>query len=171
MRKKVQAGAGEVLKTFGAKGELIIRFDKITPESIDLKEPVFIVMDGLPVPFYFKSFEPFAGKVKVIFENMESEILASELVGKRLHIDNSDAKNPETELSGLAGLISFSIRDEKLGDTGIITDFFDYPGNPCFEVSKDEKQFLIPVNEDLIVSINASDKILFTILPEGLLEI
>ncbi|MDR2562682.1 MAG: hypothetical protein LBC98_01925 [Prevotellaceae bacterium] len=171
MRKKVRTGVGEVLKTFGAKGELIIRFDAIAPESLDLKEPVFIVIDGLPVPFYFKTFEPFAGKVKVIFENMESEQLASELVGKRLHADNSIAEKPETEVSGFAALISFAVRDEKLGEIGIITDFFDYPKNPCFEVCKDEKQFLIPINEELIVGINDEDKTLITTLPEGLLEI
>ena len=171
MRKKVRAGAGEVLKTFGAKGELIIRFDKLASESFDLKEPVFIVTDGLPVPFYFKTFEPFAGKVKVIFENMESERLASELVGKRFFIDDSDTEKPDTETYGFAGLISFSVRDEKLGETGIVTDFFDYPGNPCLEVSKGEKRFLVPVNEDLIIDINTSDKILITILPEGLLDI
>ena len=48
----------QVLKSNGTDGELLISFLDIAPEDIDLKEPVFIAFDGLPVPFYFESFQP-----------------------------------------------------------------------------------------------------------------
>ena len=46
----------QVLKSNGTDGELLVSFFDIDPEEIDLQEPVFIYMDGLPVPFYFESF-------------------------------------------------------------------------------------------------------------------
>ena len=47
----------QVLKSNGRDGELLISFFDIAPEDIDLEEPVFIEFDGLPVPFYFESFQ------------------------------------------------------------------------------------------------------------------
>ena len=44
-----------VLKSNGTEGELVMSFRDIDPEEIDLKEPVFIIFDGLPVPFYIES--------------------------------------------------------------------------------------------------------------------
>ena len=41
----------QVLKSNGTDGELLVSFFDIDPEEIDLQEPVFIYMDGLPVPF------------------------------------------------------------------------------------------------------------------------
>ena len=42
----------QVLKSNGTDGELVMGFREIAPEDINLQEPVFIVFDGLPVPFY-----------------------------------------------------------------------------------------------------------------------
>ena len=47
---------GQVLKSNGRDGELLVSFSGIAPEEIDLEEPVFIEFDGLPVPFYFEAF-------------------------------------------------------------------------------------------------------------------
>ena len=45
---------GQVLKSNGRDGELLVSFSGIAPEEIDLEEPVFIEFDGLPVPFISK---------------------------------------------------------------------------------------------------------------------
>ena len=45
---------GQVLKSNGRDGELLVSFSGIAPEDIDLEEPVFIEFDGLPVPFILK---------------------------------------------------------------------------------------------------------------------
>ena len=47
---------GKVLKSNGTDGELLVSFLDVNPQDIDLQEPVFIEFDGLPVPFYFESF-------------------------------------------------------------------------------------------------------------------
>ena len=46
----------QVLKSNGTDGELVMGFREIAPEDINLNEPVFIIFDGLPVPFYIESF-------------------------------------------------------------------------------------------------------------------
>ena len=75
-----------VHKTFGANGELIIKLFPEAPEEINLSEPVFITIDGYPVPFFFKSFEARGNnRALIIFDDMETSVLAEELVGKMMH--------------------------------------------------------------------------------------
>ena len=42
-----------VLKSYGNEGEILVGFRELGPEDLNLKEPVFIMFDGLPVPFFF----------------------------------------------------------------------------------------------------------------------
>ena len=48
----------QVLKSNGIEGELVLSFRDIDPEEIDIEEPVFVHFDGLPVPFFIRSFTP-----------------------------------------------------------------------------------------------------------------
>ena len=45
-----------VLKSNGTEGEVLVGFRDMDPEDLNLKEPVFIEFDGLPVPFFIESF-------------------------------------------------------------------------------------------------------------------
>ncbi|MDR1886694.1 MAG: PRC-barrel domain-containing protein [Prevotellaceae bacterium] len=164
MATEVQCPFGEVLKTFGTDGELIVKIEESAPENI--KEPVFVEFDGLWVPFYFKLFEWRGKKAKIIFENMESEELAGELVGKKIF---SGIVPASVSVSGLSDLIGFTVSDSGFGNLGQVSDVFEFPGNPCVEIIINEKQILIPLN-----GIKKSDyrkKIIYTTLPEGLLDL
>jgi 16S rRNA processing protein RimM len=153
---------GEVLKIFGAGGELIAKISESVFESYE--EPVFIRIDGLWVPFYFKLFEPHGKKVKIIFENMESKELAEELVGKKMFSQPEILCESATEPSSLMG---FNVFDSKLGNLGQVKEVFDYPGNPCIGVIINEKQVLIPLNG--IEKLELRKKLIHTTIPEGLL--
>jgi 16S rRNA processing protein RimM len=155
---------GEVLKTFGTDGGMIVKIDESVPEKI--KEPVFIRIDGLWVPFYFKLFEPRGKKVKIIFENMESENLAEELVGKKIFSQPEIPSNSGSELSRLTG---FTVIDSKFGNLGIVNEVFEYPGNPCIEITVNEKQVMIPLNG--IKKLEYRKKLIYTTIPEGLMEL
>jgi ribosomal 30S subunit maturation factor RimM len=155
---------GEVLKTFGTDGGMIVKIDESAPEKI--KEPVFIRIDGLWVPFYFKSFELRGKKVKIIFENMESENLAAELVGKKMFSQPEISSKSSPEMSGLTG---FTVVDSKLGNLGQVNKVFEYPGNPCIEITVNEKQVMIPLNG--IKKLEYRKKLIHTTIPEGLLEL
>jgi 16S rRNA processing protein RimM len=155
---------GEVLKVFGTGGELIAKISESVPEN--LKEPVFIRIDGLWVPFYFKLFEPHGKRMKIIFENMESEEFAKELVGKKIFSQPEISHESASDLSGLKG---FTVIDSKLGNMGQVDEVFDYPGNPCIAITVDEKQVMIPLNG--IKKLEYRKKLILTTIPEGLLEL
>jgi 16S rRNA processing protein RimM len=155
---------GEVLKTFGTDGEMIVKINESVPENV--KEPIFIRIDGLWVPFFFKLFEYRGKRVKIILENMESEELATELVGKKIFTQPAIAHESASELSGLMG---FSVIDSNSGNLGQINEVFEYPGNPCIGITINEKQVMIPLNG--IKRLEYRKKLIHTTIPEGLLEI
>ncbi len=161
---------GEVSKTFGANGELIIKYREELSAQTLKKEPVFIYMDGLPVPFYFKSFEPKGtNKMLVVFEDMEAEALARELVGKSVFfVPKHGRKKRSDELNDLIG---FHIIDEQHGELGTVTEVLDIPGNPCLSLNHQGKEVIIPLNEELVTRVDAKAKKIYLKLPEGLVDL
>lgn len=164
----------EVVKTFGVNGELVLKLYSSFPEEIDLEEPVFIDMDGIPVPFFFKSFR-FNGKSKaiVVFDDFETETLAEELLGKAVFCNEEDLDSEEAEPSP-ADFIGFKVltHAEPPLMLGTIEDYYDSPNNPLFQVlTADDKEILLPVNEEFIVAIDDEGEAIFVDLPEGFLDV
>ena len=46
---------GRVLKSNGTEGEMLVGLRGFLPADINTQEPVFILIDGLPVPFFIES--------------------------------------------------------------------------------------------------------------------
>ncbi|MDR2651888.1 MAG: ribosome maturation factor RimM [Prevotellaceae bacterium] len=160
---------GNILKTFGKNGELIVKLDNQAPAEINLEEPIFIIIDGLSVPFYFKSFEERASnRVLVILEDIETEILAKQLTGKQMLLPYK--KQIADKNFNLNHFVGFDAKDVHAGKIGIITEFLDFPNNPCFQITHNDKEILVPINEDFIESIDAKSKIISFNLPNGLID-
>jgi 16S rRNA processing protein RimM len=160
-----------VHKTFGANGELIIKLFPEAPEEINLEEPVFITIDGYPVPFFFKSFEARgSNRALVVFDDMESLPLAEELVGKIVCCKQSTTNNQSSTISHQQ-LIAYAVQDETAGAIGVVSKFMDIPGNPCLLVVNGLHEVIIPCQDEFIVSINHKKKTIATRLPEGLINL
>ncbi len=165
----------EVIKTFGVNGELVLKLYNSFPEEIDLEEPVFIDIDGIPVPFYFKSFR-FSGKSKaiIVFDDFESELLAEELLTKQLLIDDELLEAEEDDEPSPFDFIGYKVllHSDNPEMIGTVEDYYDYPNNPLFQVlTADDQEILLPVNEDFIVAIDEEQESLYVVLPEGFLDI
>lgn len=169
-----KTSVAEVIKTFGTNGELVLKLYNSFPEEIDLEEPVFITIEGIPVPFYFKSFR-FNGKSKaiVIFDDFETEALAEELIGKHIQCNDEELDQDEEDTSP-ASFIGHKVllHTEPPQMLGTIEDYYDSPNNPLFQViTAEDKEILLPVNEDFIVAIDDEEEAIFVVLPEGFLDI
>jgi 16S rRNA processing protein RimM len=160
---------GNILKTFGTSGELIVKLDSQALSKINLKEPVFIIIDGLPVPFYFKTFdEQHSNRALVIFENIETEKLAKQLVGMQILLPyKKQIADKDFNLNHFSG---FEATDATDGKIGIITEFLDFPNNPCFRIMNNDKEIFVPVNEDFIESVDEKSKTINFNLPAGLVD-
>ena len=161
----------QILKSNGNAGELVLGFRDIYPEDIDLKEPVFIYFDGLPVPFFFEKFR-LRGNSKAVarLTGISTPEDVAEVTGKAIYADWGEPDELSLEQDGLEALVGWRVLD---GDSeiGTVTSFVDIPENPCIEVRTQGGELMIPLHDDLVSEINQKDKILRMSLPSGLLEI
>lgn len=65
--------------------------------------------------------------------------------------------------------IGFSVIDKTAGKLGIIEDIDDKTINTLFLVKDGENELIIPATEDFIEKIDAKKKVLYLVLPEGLI--
>ncbi|MBE6218189.1 MAG: hypothetical protein E7124_09135 [Bacteroidales bacterium] len=173
----------QVLKSNGTDGELVMGFREIAPEDINVKEPVFIVFDGLPVPFFIESFTKRGNsKALVRLTDINSMEDVEEIAGKAVYIEEDSLPEMSLEEDGYAALTGWLLltpadpttdemtEDEMvLTEVGEITDFIDIPNNPCIEVETENGAVMIPLHEDLILSVDPENLEIIMQIPAGLL--
>ena len=193
----------QVLKSNGTDGELVLSFREIAPEDINLSEPVFIIFDGLPVPFFIESFAKRGNsKALVHLTDICSQEDVDEIAGKAVYVDDSQIPEMSLEEDGFAALVGWVLLapeeipdqvgndDRIVGDddsivggdkkslpaltgnlyeVGEIIDFIDIPNNPCIEVETEHGAVMIPLHEDLILSVDPEYQEIIMQIPAGLI--
>ena len=171
----------QVLKSNGTDGELVLGFRDIAPEDINLEEPVFIIFDGLPVPFFIESFTKRGNtKALVRLTDIASMEDVEEIAGKAVYVDDSQVPEMSLEEDGYAALVGWMVltvdaseTDEDgepaLYEVGEITDFMDIPKNPCIEVETENGAVIIPLHEDFILSVDPENQEIIMQIPAGLI--
>lgn len=161
-----------VLKSNGTDGEVLVSFLGLDPEDLDLKEPVFIRFDGLPVPFFIESFATRGTKRALLRLTGVSGLKdAEELAGKDIEVHPASLPESDGEDGGLTldDLEGWRLVDEAGAKLGTITGHEDIPGNPCLYIDTVDGQAMVPFNEDLILSVDEDSRSIAMSLPEGLL--
>ncbi len=215
----------QVLKSNGTDGELVMSFREIAPEDINLKEPVFIVFDGLPVPFFIESLVKRGNsKALVHLTGIKNQEDVEEIAGKAVYIEDDILPELSLEEDGFAALVGWTllmpaeipdqvgdddetVEDDKetvgddeeaveddeseVGDdeeavkddeeaslpaltgnlyvVGEITEYIDIPNNPCIEVETENGAVMIPLHQDLILSVDPEYQEIIMQIPAGLL--
>ena len=156
----------QVLKSNGRDGELLVGFVGIAPEDIDLEEPVFIQWDGLPVPFYFESFQQRGvSRALVRLTGVHSLADADELAGADIYADDDLYEDEEEDLTG------WTVLDADGTEVGTVSAHEDIPGNPCIWVDTGHGEALIPLHEELVLAVDEEKQTLRMEIPEGLLDL
>ena len=187
----------QVLKSNGTDGELVLGFREIAPEDINLQEPVFIIFDGLPVPFYIESFTKRGNtKALVRLTDICSQEDVEEIAGKAVYVEDESLPEMSFEEDGFAALVGWTLLTpeipdqveddvETVGDdvkdaslpaltgnlyeVGEITDFIDIQNNPCIEVETENGAVMIPLHEDFILGLDPENQEIVMQIPDGLL--
>ncbi len=150
----------KILKSNGIEGDLLVSLLDIEIEELDTTEPVYVIFDGLPVPFFIESISA-KGRTRAIIHLTDIDSLedAEEIAGREILLD------AEYEDEGSEDFTGWALYDrERL--IGTISGFVDIPGNPCLEVSG----VLVPLHEDLILSADPTSHVLVMALPQGLFD-
>ena len=157
---------GQVLKSNGRDGELLVSFTGIAPEEIDLEEPVFIEFDGLPVPFYFEAVSQRGNtRALVRLTGVHNLTDADELAGAVLYAEDDLYEDEEEDLTG------WTVLDADGKKVGTVSAHEDIPGNPCIWVETGHGEVLVPLHEELVLDVDPEKEALRMVIPEGLLDL
>ena len=133
----------QVLKSNGTDGELVMGFREIAPEDINLNEPVFIVFDGLPVPFFIESFTK-RGNTKALVRltdicSMED---VEEIAGKAVYVEDDSLPELSLEEDGYAALVGWMV---------LVPEIPDQVGDDEDKVVRNDEEKVIRNDEKKVV--------------------
>jgi 16S rRNA processing protein RimM len=162
---------GQITKTSGFEGTVIVRLEKKFIENIPEPESVFLEVEGRPVPFFISSLEYSGGDIlKLSFTGYDSPDKVSEFRGCSVFLTSGSRE--EAEDPGLMLLTGYSVFDNEGKPVGTVREVISNPGQFLLDIETAVgKQVLVPFHEDLIVSIDKRRKKIVMDLPEGLREI
>ena len=157
---------GVITKTHGFEGAVVVRSEGGTAEPKP-GEPVFIIIDGLPVPFFTReAWSPAPGTLVISFDDYLTTESVSAFKGCEVRAeDNSKADESPGEL------IDYLVTDSASAFTGRVTGIVESPGQIMAEVTGIKGTVLIPLHPDLIISIDHRKKIIEMSLPSGLTSV
>ena len=159
---------GRIGRIFGNDGGVMVTLYANFPDDFQIQEPLFVNIDKLAVPLFCNSLERRGQSGAIIhFDDIDTVRRAEEyLVGRELLIEESDEEEDEFYMEDLIGFTAIIGKRN-----GAISDFYDNPANPLFEITLGDKSHLIPAAEEFIAGIDFERKSIKFVLPEGLLEL
>ena len=158
---------GKVLKTHGYKGHLKIAIDEFY--IADFQEMAAIFINQLPYFITSKDINSDSQAI-ILLEDIDAKEKAHPLQGKDIFAKDDDLTEILEE-EPYNDLVGFTITDKNLGIIGEIAEIIELPHQFLAQVFKEQKEILIPMNEDFIINIDENKKTIEMQLPDGLLEI
>jgi len=159
---------GEVTKTHGLKGEVIIHLDTDDPDKYNELESMFLLMAGKLVPFFIESSQVQGTSTRVKIEDVDDLEAATRLIGMQVYL-------PLTWLDETDGyyyheLIGFDVLLDKR-TIGQLTEIYDQEINPLFAFNCDGQEVLVPFQDHFVLAVDKKARQIVINLPEGYLDI
>ncbi len=172
MQKKDCFFVGKIVKKYSFKGELLVKLDTDDPEQFLEMESVFVEQHKNLIPFFIDKLSLHKSSLlRVKFEEVENEADADALLGTELFL-------PLSLLPKLSGnkfyyheIIGFNVTDVNFGNLGIVAGVNDSTPQHLFEIEFQNKEILIPINDEIIKKVDRENNTLHLEAPEGLIDL
>jgi|AntRauTorcE11898_2_1112593.scaffolds.fasta_scaffold03592_4 16S rRNA processing protein RimM len=161
---------GHLSKTTGTQGALLLVLEKIDGAFFERQPALFVQLAPDYVPFMVSACEALNNKRYVVFfEDVETPEHAERLSGQNVFIPSAEV--PAAGNSLPESVNGFKVEDEELGALGTVTGVLDNPAHELLVMRYKEREVLIPVTDTIIKGIDSSARVIYTALPEGLLDL
>ena len=158
---------GRITKTYGFDGAVVVKSKTGITGEPEQGEPVFVVTDGIPVPFFTR--EAFSPAPDTLILSFDDYLTAESVV----HLRGCEVLYEGAGESGddLMALKGFTLTDTTTGLSGIIDDLMQNPGQVIAVTIIKGRDVYIPLHPDLIVSVDRRQRAITMTLPEGLISL
>lgn len=162
---------GKIINPNGYKGKVNAYLDTDEPGFYKNLTMVFLLSEGLPVPYFIESIHIINNKATISFQDVYSLEKALLLTQKEIYL-------PIEELPPLSGnkfyyheVVGFMVMDKEHGKLGIIDQVLEYPNQAVFQIISNGKEVLIPISDEIIKTVDKNKKLINIEAPDGLIEI
>jgi len=161
--------AGSLLRTFGSKGEIILKFKNDLPEKIKKMESIFIEVDGKLVPFFIVAIQGKSMNTALVkLEGIDSEKKAHEFINADFYLSESQIKILDYSTEEYIDITGYTVKDQHNTLVGYVLEFIDIPENPLLKVKTSANELLLPANDELIIEVDDDERYILLHIVDGL---
>jgi len=160
---------GQILKPHGIKGELKILFYNEESNSLKNNQIVFLESkEGVCSEYKIERILYSFRKNRIKFFDINTIDEANQLRGYTLNVLRSDLPKLSKNEYYLDDLIGYTIMDSNSKVYGKVNSILSLPANDVLSIMHGEKEYLIPLIQDVVINVD-QEKEIITIDPlEGL---
>ncbi len=163
---------GYIAKAHGIRGEVKAVFDVHDINEYLSRKSIWIAQkEQQPRLLEISKIRPADKFVIVKFKDVDTRDDAETLAGSVLFIQESELPKLPKDQFYYYEVLGFTIEDEKYGTLGVLEDIVETGPQDLFVMRYKGREVLIPSAVEIIVSVDKSQRILRTRLPEGLIEL
>ena len=164
---------GHITKTHGVSGELVLFLDVDQPDEYAELESVLLEVKGELIPYFIESIAVVKGSRAIVaFEDIDTIEQAERLIncGAFLPLDELEPITDETRFY-FHEIVGYQIVDAEVGELGIVRGVYAMNAQDLIAMDYQGKEVLIPINSDIVRTVDRVNQKLNVALPDGLLEI
>ena len=161
---------GTISRSHGLKGSFKVAVHAAGFPILEKDEPVFIQLQGGPVPFFVEECRVDGhNKLVLKLEDVDSLEKANSLVGNEMLLERNRFDAPEQDAS--VSLLGYTVVDAEKGNIGRVSGIMDSPQHPILEVAFEDKTILIPWVEEIIQEVEVEKEVISIVAPDGLIDL
>lgn len=161
---------GTITRSHGLQGSVRVNLHVSGVPELEQDEPVFILLQGGPVPFFVEECSLAAQNRMVLkLDSVNSVEEADKLSGKEILLDRSRFNAPEQDASN--ELIGFAVSDKEKGPIGKVSGIMETAQHPILEVESEGKAILVPWVEEIITKVDVEGQKIDIVAPDGLIDL
>ncbi|MCS6905127.1 MAG: ribosome maturation factor RimM [Bacteroidia bacterium] len=164
---------GKITKAHGLKGEVKAFFDVDDYTSFLQLREVYVQYNNQALRKLCIQRLRHLGALNFLlkFESLDTLDSVEYLIGQSLFLPISLLPPLSEEEFYYHEVIGFEVVDSKFGKLGIVKEIIPMPAQDLLCVRCGEKEILIPITHSFVPRVDRNSKLLYTVLPEGLLEV
>ena len=160
---------GFINRTHGYKGTVHCITDLAKPEKLLKVDFLFLLINGLPVPFLIEEMEVNETDFYVKLEDINSDGEGKKLLQTEIYAETVKEKKKSAFLSW-RDLKGYMAIDETYGELNTIEEVNEFPMQFIAKCTINNKEVLFPLNDEIVTEIDEDKKIIYLDLPIGLVE-
>ncbi len=170
MKSENLISGGTILKTHGFEGAVVVKAESWLADKIIEDEPVFLEVEGKPVPFFPEWVDGAGATLIIKFDGYDSTGSMTEFVGCKILCQVTSDRSKEKHLSPEI-LKGFMLLSDDGMVKSVITGFIDTGFQLILQAEFNGREILIPFHEDLVVNFDEEKREIVLRIPEGLVDI